>query len=445
MDALSIEIGRGSWRFLHVKATLKGSRVISQMEIGGTNGERASAIARYIAEKGLAAVKVGIVLSREVSISKALDIPAPSLNAVEGIIRFEIEKHLPLAITETYYGCQVMGKKGTTYSVLAGAAEKKQVDELIAIFSSAGLSVSFIGFWHEAILNSLAHFGEIGKESQRVFIGTCGHEMTLDAFCGFMPLYSKRIELDGVLTAQVIQRELSVMAACLRIEPEEFSIILSTDLANFHFSMSDGLPGKARLLDLKGMLEASGLAAFGGALAAIGSGKCRINLLKGTGADKGKYFGSAVFIAAALILICLVGISYIAKDMMTLNRLDGSISRFKALKDSSGAKAGKLEAPSTRIAALEAVSGTQSELVLDLLKEITEFMPGDSWLTSIEYKQGAVIMEGHSGDASSLLIKLETSKYLDDFEFVAPVTRVSKSKEKFRIKARVKSLKGGKA
>lgn len=441
MDAISIEIGCHTWRLLHVRTSL---RVIRQADIDGTYGERASAVAGYIAEKGLSSVKIGIVLPREISICKSLDLPAPGLEAIDGIVRFEIEKHLPFALTEAYYGFQVIGKNGNIYSVVAGAAAKRQVDELIEIFLSAGICVPFIYFWHEAILNSLVHFGEIGKKTKRVFVGIYGHEITLDAFHGFLPVYSKRVTSGDLLSAQLLQRELAIMAACLQSEQDEFLIILSADSAGSQLALQGGFQGKMSLLNLKGMVVQSSLVAFGGALARTGSGKYKINLLKGSGTDRGRYWVSSVFAAVALVLVCLVAVSYVAKEMITLNRFDSLISRYKALQDSSGAKASKLKATKARIAVLESVSGRQSTIALDLLMEITETIPDDSWLTSIEYKHGFVIMEGLSQDASSLLIKLETSKLLGDFEFVAPIVMVSKGKEKFRIKARVKSLMEGK-
>jgi hypothetical protein len=441
VDVLSIEINRDAWRFLHLKTTLKGIRVAGQTEFSGTHGERAQALARYIAEKEFPSVHTCVVLPRELSICKSLDLPAPGYGALEGIVRFEIEKHLPLAIAETYYGYQVMGKKNNIYSIVAGAASKRQVDEIIEAFSSAGLCISFIGFWHEAVLNFLAHFDEIGNESQKLFIGTCGQKKSLDAFRGLMPVYSKLVAAEGMFQDRVFQRELVNISACLQSGPDGFDI-LSIDSSDTSINRQDGLPGKISLLNLGGMVEPPYLAAFGGALAAIGSGKCNVNLLKGSRAEKSKYSGSVVFGAVALVLICLVGISYAARDMMILKRLDSSISMLKAQKDSSDAKAGIAQAD-TGISALGAIPGIQSQVMLDLLKELTEIIPGDSWLTSVEYNSGSVILEGHSGDASSLLIRLENAKYLDDFEFVAPVVRVSKNKEMFRIKARFKGVKEG--
>ncbi|CAG1065979.1 hypothetical protein BAC1_01576 [uncultured bacterium] len=414
-----------------------------QTELGGAQGERAQAVARYAAEKKFSAVKVCVVLARELSICKSLDLPAPGHGALEGIVKFEIEKHLPMATGEAYYSHEVMGKNSNGFQVVAGAASKRQVDELIGVFSSAGLVISFAGFWHEAVLNFLAHFGEIGNESKKIFIGTCGHESTIDAFDGLMPVYSKLVPAESVFQGLGFQRELANMSACLKSGPDAFEI-LSTDTSNADIARLEGIPGKMRLLDPGGTVEAPYLVAFGGALGAIGSGKCSINLMKGPGAEKSIYAGSAVFAAVALVLICLVGISYAAKDMMTLKRLDSSIARLKALKGSSSAEYGLAQSVAG-IPALEAIPGARSQVMLDLLKEITEILPDDSWLMTVEYNNGSVILEGHSGDASSLLIRLEDSKYLGDFEFAAPVVRVSKNKEKFRIKARFKGVKEGKA
>lgn len=442
MDALGIEIGRDSWRLLHVEGSLRGPKVLRQMEIGGTPAERASAIAKYVSADRLSGARLGIVIPRKASVSRIIDIPAPGKDAIDGIIKFEIEKYLPFAPTDAYYGYQIMERNGNTYSVYIGACTKKSIDEIMDVLSSAGMEIHFVCFWQEALLNSLARLGMIQRNLKNIFIGADSQEITIDAFSGFLPVYSKQIDLNCAAAAQVLQRELYLLVAALEWETGDFSIIFFVDPGKEALSsLPEELKKNCRILK-QDSLDNSGLAAFGGALAAIGSGKGRINLLSSAAHQKGGYLGTLLLSAFMVFLLGLTGISYIVRDLLILKQLDGSISELKDRKEGLEAGAGKTNAMAGKIKTLESISTGSSTRVLELMRELTERMPDDSWLTSLEYSDDTVIIEGISSNASSLLIRLEDSSLMEDFEFVAPVVTISKGKEKFRIKSRVSGKKG---
>ncbi|MBI1911050.1 MAG: PilN domain-containing protein [Deltaproteobacteria bacterium] len=440
MEALGIEIGRDSWRILHVKGSLKRPIILKHSEALGTLEERVSVLSKYISSNHLSNANLGFVFPREASISRVLEIPAPTPEAIDGIVRFEIEKHLPSAISDFYFGYQVMKRNENTYSILIGAVDKKRIDALKELLATVGIEPLFIYFWHEAICNSLIQLGIIAKNEKKVFISVNGREITIDAFSGILNIYSKKILLNSIGTLREFQSEL------LGRKLEECSITFSTDPGVEVISFIQDVKRNFNVLEQKNGLKPSALAAFGGALAVMRSGKARINLLTSIGLEKSKYLGNALFSVVVVILLALLGISYITKDYTTLWRLDNSISELKEFKEGkSGSLNEKVTSISDKITILRSISTNSSANFLMLLKELTEALPDDSWLTLLEYRDGAVMMEGISGNASSLLLKLENSKLMKDFEFMDPVVRVSNGKEKFRIRCKVRSEKGGNA
>jgi Tfp pilus assembly protein PilN len=71
---------------------------------------------------------------------------------------------------------------------------------------------------------------------------------------------------------------------------------------------------------------------------------------------------------------------------------------------------------------------------LPVLRELTEVIPTDAWLTSLALDTKGVELTGQAAAASTLIPLLENSPRLERVEFSSPVTR-GRDKEQFRIKA----------
>jgi len=71
---------------------------------------------------------------------------------------------------------------------------------------------------------------------------------------------------------------------------------------------------------------------------------------------------------------------------------------------------------------------------LPLLRELTDLLPLDAWLTALTLEQRGAELVGQAATASALIPLLENSPRLERVEFASPVTK-GKDKEQFRIKA----------
>jgi len=71
---------------------------------------------------------------------------------------------------------------------------------------------------------------------------------------------------------------------------------------------------------------------------------------------------------------------------------------------------------------------------LPVLRELTEVIPAEAWLSSLSLDTKGVELTGQAAAASSLIPLLENSPRLEKVEFSSPVTR-GRDKEQFRIKA----------
>ena len=71
---------------------------------------------------------------------------------------------------------------------------------------------------------------------------------------------------------------------------------------------------------------------------------------------------------------------------------------------------------------------------LPLLRELTELLPNDAWLTLLSADTKGVELTGQASAAAALIPLLENSPRLERVEFSSPVTR-GRDKEQFRIRA----------
>lgn len=85
---------------------------------------------------------------------------------------------------------------------------------------------------------------------------------------------------------------------------------------------------------------------------------------------------------------------------------------------------------------LAMIDGIEATAVrpLPVLRELTELLPADAWVTSLSLDAKGVELTGQAAAASTLIPLLENSSRLERVEFSSPVTR-GRDKEQFRIRA----------
>jgi general secretion pathway protein L len=82
--------------------------------------------------------------------------------------------------------------------------------------------------------------------------------------------------------------------------------------------------------------------------------------------------------------------------------------------------------------------------MLDLFRELTERIPDDTWVQSLEYQNGEVQLRGESGQATALIGLLEEAPGFDGVSFRSPVTQVARTgKERFNLAFAYKPDKAG--
>ncbi len=76
----------------------------------------------------------------------------------------------------------------------------------------------------------------------------------------------------------------------------------------------------------------------------------------------------------------------------------------------------------------------QAPILIDVLNELSRIIPDKTWLTSLQYKDRRIQIQGQSPSASTLIEIIEASPVFQQTRFVSPVTRDRRTKlERFQI------------
>ena len=116
-----------------------------------------------------------------------------------------------------------------------------------------------------------------------------------------------------------------------------------------------------------------------------------------------------------------------------LARLNGEIARIDPDVRAVERVARELDQKRQLIDTVQKIKTTSLQ-PLAVLRELTEILPSDAWVTYLALDAKGVEMTGQAGAASNLIPLLENSPRLERVEFASPVTR-GRDREQFRIRA----------
>src|SRR5215470_9271357 len=116
-----------------------------------------------------------------------------------------------------------------------------------------------------------------------------------------------------------------------------------------------------------------------------------------------------------------------------LARLNGEIARIDPDVRAVEKVARELDHKRQLVATVEKINASSLQ-PLAVLRELTEILPSDAWVTYLAFDSKGVELTGQAGAASNLIPLLENSPRLERVEFASPVTR-GRDREQFRIRA----------
>ncbi len=139
-------------------------------------------------------------------------------------------------------------------------------------------------------------------------------------------------------------------------------------------------------------------------------------------------------VLAATVLLALAALLIPGyRESRSLARLNAEIARIDPEVRTVERVARELERKRQLPVTTEKI-GTGALQPLPVLRELTDVLPSDAWVTYLAFDAKGLELTGQAGAASTLIPLLENSPRLERVEFASPVTR-GRDREQFRIRA----------
>ena len=371
-----------------------------------------------------------------------LKLPMAVKENLRASLGYEMENYVPLNADNVYFDYQLLGedKNEGTLELLLVVTRKENIQRVIEAAEDLGRRIDGVEIGATALTNaafSLASQPD-SDACALVFIGDSWAEMAFTRK-GCL-IYGTEIESgdDPGQLANSIERHLERIVHSVGIEDSR------PDLIVFGPGVTDGLmetlkskrlntnrlEGLPRALNSHGLILAYGLATRPYLKTPVTINLMPLELRR----KPSKASQYVMIVLCALVVISLLGWwgSEVIQQRRKARRLDKQLARLEKQVKKVEMIRKQYQDLALQIKTLQQV--IQSPVSpLDILRELTERIPEDAWLSEVSILDHKVIINGYADVATELIPILENSPLFHDVAFLSPVSKTRDGKERFRI------------
>lgn len=430
IDGVVLRRGFGSARVLH-SFSLEAAE-----DVG-------AALRAKLRELGVTGRRVHVGLPRRRAVVKMLEVPPVVGADLRRMVGFELDRHLPFPASDAVFDFHVLDESpGRPTRVLLVAVERRSSERVQQLLRDAGLTPRLV----DLTIHSLAVLAGRGRDGAPRGGGVVVHledgEAELAVVRDGRPILSRHFPLpdDPPGRGRVLAEELQKSLAGL--PPDDRTAVAEVVVTGGHV----GGPGWAELPVRTGIPLPPGLtglapdspfvAALAVALRHPLRGNLRTNLMPEELRPRPFPWPVAVtagLAAAAVLLALATPVATAVRDERRLAALNRAIERLGPEVREVEQLVSAVQRARREVETLRSFEG-QHARVLPVLRELTDLLPPDVWLTNLSIDRKGIELAGFAAAASQLIPLLEGSPTLDAVEFTSPVTK-GRDREQFRLRA----------
>jgi Tfp pilus assembly protein PilN len=400
-----------------------------------------NAVVSFTREGGVDARRTVLCVPRSEAAFNRVFLPAAARENLAQVLEYEIENLIPLSREEIYYDYSARDHGEERLEVLLMCIPREVVQGYLEALEDALVRPRGIVLASTAIADFVAYCRGVSGPLGVLVSAPGAMEVALlsgGQLVSSQLLPARRLE-DAAALERSVARQLADQAL-----PAESVPLYRWELAN-GAAPGIAMPGEGDLLAMaRGRLEAPDeffastepamLPAVGAALDAVREGTVPLNLLPvegRRGADEGLSLTTVVLVALTALLLLVWGGSALVKDALLRRQLQAQLESIEPQVREVKA----LQADVERLQReLDALSEGQEPRVTPLLKDLTELVPNDAYLTGMNLRGDKLSIDGQARSASDLITALEKSKHFKNVTFSSPTTKQG-DKERFSIVA----------
>jgi Tfp pilus assembly protein PilN len=424
-------------------AALHGSRIETFMVEAESPG---MALRAELESRRLPARAAFLALSRAAVSVKPIELPAVA-GDVRQMVGFELERHLPFPADDASYDflplpAEPAGDRPTPpeQRVLVTAADRRVVDTTLRLAEEAGLRPLSL----TVASHNLPSLARLPRDARVAWIHRAGGATEILLLDGPTLMLSRSLPgIDEALIADELRRSVTVVrwrgcdAVWISGDDDAAGIADSGALAGLGVPVTEPAWNKSAVRRLQAVGDEQRGALQLALAVASGRHVRQLELLPSTVRPR-RLSRSQVFTVGmatavgALGLIALLAPGW--REQSRLTRLNAEIARLEPDVKNVERLLREVERKRKLLATVDAAEAAGVR-PLPALRDLTELLPPDAWLTTVSFDPKGVELTGAAAAASALIPLLENSPRFERVEFSSPVTRGRDSKEQFRIRA----------
>ncbi|MFQ5874396.1 MAG: PilN domain-containing protein [Dehalococcoidia bacterium] len=371
------------------------------------------------------------------AVTAYLRVPAVPREDAEGMVRFEVEKHIPFPVDNAHYGYRMRDAGGGSagLEVAVAAVEKSTLESYLVLLEEAGAKPTMVCL---DITGQIEYWQnhKSAKEKAFLFLKVRSRTVDLGLVDGGLLKYFRSLPREaGDPLSSLVHSELRAAERLV----DDYAL---GDLSFIALDGGDGEERQAAMEDLEGQLglkvhfgqpitekaaEREGfsphetLTVMGLAEAAADGGGL-IDLLpsrfRAAGGTRRHITSIRVLLVLAFIALGLL-FSRANSEREQLRAIDQELSALKGEVLQVEELKSQVNAYLSKLSAFEELR-LKEPGKLDLLRELTLITPPTAWVSVLLYENGKLDISGYAESASGLIPILEESEYFTNAQFIAP-------------------------
>jgi len=441
-----------------------GSRFLSRIKIKGLRRylfeeDRypqpeglASSVALAINILKAAKTDVTLGIPKAWAIIKTVEFPSTVKENLPYVLSNELDRLTPFSSEDSLYDFRVLKDEAEKLTLLVMAAKADTIRPYLDALRERGLNVSRVTV-NLSCMGTLCHYFDKETDALFIEIDENGYEGALfldgsitDAFTDSFSTGDEKSRVDTILKEispimEAAKKQGSSPQVMLLIKDKSPSL---RELLKLHINQPVRILNETDIkLSLPEHQQEVSYAPLGGVLESLWPKAKGLNLIK-----KGHHETQKTPIALSAVLmltIFFMGILYMVAPLRIekkrLVEIDHQIMLRKEEVRNVETLKNEIESLNNEISIINDFK-VNRPTTLDILSELTQILPQNTWLTRVRITEATVNIEGYSDSATGLLPKLEASKYFKKTGFASPTFRDRRQNaDRFIIKMETEGIK----
>jgi Tfp pilus assembly protein PilN len=467
---VSVSIEKGSFAIVY------GSRFLSRLRIKklktysleeGTYPQPeviASSLALAIHDFGVSRVEVSLSIPKAWAVIRIAEFPIAVKENLSNVVSYEMDRITPFGSEDAFYDYSVLDESSEKITIIVVAARADLIRPYIEALGENGINVNKVTINLSGI-ETLCRYMDKRSDSVFIEIKKDGYEGALfhngsvaETFAGSFstppipPLVRggeggvEQSKIDSISTEikPLIEKlqnfnKSAQMIMLLRDQNPVLKEMLKQRL-NLPVRVLNETDIKVKISE---KYEEIPYAAVGGLLESLWPKAGGFNLLTKGLHEKSRSPKTLTIIL--MLAILALWIVYLVAPLRTEEKRLKEIEHQILLRKE---EVTRVEAIKKEIEALQEEISTINNfkvsrpIVLDILKELTDILPRNAWLSRMRVSDNNVYIEGYASSATGILPKLEASAFFKRAEFASPTFRDTRmNADRFNIKMEIEGIK----